>query len=148
MSMVLPTFLGISLSSLVLGGATTWHQVSMHASTYIGISENDTSGNVVEVFVAFFAILRSDVDAAHATLLGPMLSCLLFVLGSHCVYADWEQKKLAFGSMVPDACASLDCCALCPCPVDFPRCRAELSDQGGAANERARCCDVRGRAVL
>ena len=89
-----------------------------------------------------------DVDAAHAMLLGPMLSCLLFVLGSHCVYDDWEQKKLAFGSMVPHACASLDCCALCPCPTGFPRCLAELSDQGGAANDRARCCDVRWRAVL
>ena len=49
--------------------------------------------------------MRSDVDAAHAMLLGPMLSCLLFVLGSDCVYDDCEQKKLAFGSMVPHACA-------------------------------------------
>ena len=146
--MVLLTFLGMSLSSVFLGGAATWHQGSMHASTYISISVNDASGSAVDVMVAFFAAMGNNVDAAQAMLLGPMLSCLLFVLGSHCIYDGWEQKKLAFGSMAPHACASLDRWALCPCPADFPRCLAELSDQGGAASDRARRCDVRWRADL
>ena len=92
--------------------------------------------------------MENYADAIQATFLGPMPACLLFVLGSHSIYVGWEQKELAFGSMAPHAFATLDRWALCPCPADFPRCLAELSDQGGAANDRARCCDVRGRAVL
>ena len=98
--------------------------------------------------IVLVAIMGNYMGVVEATRLGSMLSYFLRVLDSYLIYGGWKLKKLAFGSMAPHACASLDCWALHPCPADFPRCLAELSDQGGAASDRARCCDVRWRAVL
>ena len=55
----------------------------------------------------FLAIMESNDGAARATLLGSMVSYILFVLGSYFSCDGWKQKLLAFCSMATHACVSL-----------------------------------------
>jgi len=91
--------------SAFLGMAT--EDISSYTSEIIAGLLNATFGNVVEMLVVVMALLHHDVIVVQSTLLGSILSNLLFVLGSCFIYGGLKQKELTFSSKAASTCTSL-----------------------------------------
>lgn len=94
----------IPLSSF-LGQST--EDISSYTNEVIAGLLNATFGNVVEMMVVFMALTQGQIGVVQATLLGSILSNLLFVLGSCFVYGGLQQRELKFSSKAATTCASL-----------------------------------------
>lgn len=94
----------IPLSSF-LGQST--EDISSYTNEVIAGLLNATFGNVVEMMVVFMALTQGQIGVVQATLLGSMLSNLLFVLGSCFVYGGLQQRELVFSSKAATTCTSL-----------------------------------------
>lgn len=91
--------------SAFLGMAT--EDISSYTSEIIAGLLNATFGNVVEMLVVVMALLHHDIIVVQSTLLGSILSNLLFVLGSCFIYGGLKQKELTFSSKAASTCTSL-----------------------------------------
>jgi len=94
----------IPLSSF-LGQST--EDISSYTNDVIAGLLNATFGNVVEMMVVFMALTQGQIGVVQATLLGSILSNLLFVLGSCFVYGGLQQRELIFSSKAASTCTSL-----------------------------------------
>lgn len=98
-------FLALVPLSGLLGQAT--EDISSYTSEIIAGLLNATFGNVVEMLVVVSALIHSDFIVVKSTLLGSMLSNLLFVLGSCFIYGGFKQTELTFSSKAASTCTSL-----------------------------------------
>jgi Ca2+:H+ antiporter len=91
--------------STFLGNAT--EDLASYTSQIVAGLLNATFGNVVEMMVTFMALMNGELDVVKATLLGSILSNLLFVLGSCFLYGGYKTKELTFCSKAASTCTSL-----------------------------------------
>jgi Ca2+:H+ antiporter len=98
-------FLAIIPLSAILTQAT--EDISSYTNEVIAGLLNATFGNVVEMLVAFMALYHRDIVVVQSTLLGSILSNLLFVLGSCFLYGGLQVKELTFSSKAASTCTSL-----------------------------------------
>lgn len=88
-----------------LGQAT--EDVSTYTSEIMAGLLNATFGNVVEMLVVVMALVHRDIVVVQCTLLGSILSNLLFVLGSCFIYGGFRSSELIFSSKAASTCTSL-----------------------------------------
>jgi len=88
-----------------LGQAT--EDISSYTSEIIAGLLNATFGNVVEMLVVVMALVHGEIIVVQSTLLGSILSNLLFVLGSCFIYGGLRQRELKFSSKAASTCTSL-----------------------------------------
>lgn len=88
-----------------LGQAT--EDISSYTSEIIAGLLNATFGNVVEMLVVVMALIHGEIIVVQSTLLGSILSNLLFVLGSCFIYGGFKQSELKFSSKAASTCTSL-----------------------------------------
>jgi len=98
-------FLALIPLSGYLGQAT--EDISSYTSEVLAGLLNATFGNIVEMMVAVCALMHGDIIVVQSTLLGSMLSNLLFVLGSCFVYGGSQVRELNFSSKAASTCTSL-----------------------------------------
>lgn len=91
--------------SAFMGMAT--EDISSYTSEVTAGLLNATFGNVVEMMVAVMALYHRDIIVVQSTLLGSILSNLLFVLGSCFLYGGLQTSELNFSSKAGSACTSL-----------------------------------------
>src|ERR1051325_835743 len=77
------TFLSAAGAILPLAGiiGTATEQLAVHAGQRIGGLLNATFGNVTELIISIFLLLKGEIDIVKASLTGSILGNLLLVLG-------------------------------------------------------------------
>lgn len=98
-------FMALIPISGYLGQAT--EDISSYTSEVIAGLLNATFGNIVEMMVAVAALCKRDIVVVQSTLLGSILSNLLFVLGSCFLYGGCQVRELNFSSKASSTCTSL-----------------------------------------
>lgn len=98
-------FMALIPLSGFLGQAT--EDICTYTSQILAGLLNATFGNIVEMMVAVMALYRRDIVVVQSTLLGSILSNLLFVLGSCFLYGGTQIQELRFSSKAASTCTSL-----------------------------------------
>ncbi|KAF5348369.1 hypothetical protein D9758_010887 [Tetrapyrgos nigripes] len=97
--------LGIVPLAALLGFGT--EQIALRTSSSVGGLLNATLGNVVELIIAGIALQRCELDLVQSSLLGGLLSNLLFVLGMAFVVGGYRFHQQEFQPMVAQLNSSL-----------------------------------------
>ncbi|THV06854.1 calcium/proton exchanger [Dendrothele bispora CBS 962.96] len=97
--------LGIVPLAAMLGFGT--EQIALRTSSSIGGLLNATLGNIVEMIIAGIALNRCELDLVQSSLLGGLLSNLLFVLGMAFVVGGYRFHQQEFQPMVAQLNSSL-----------------------------------------
>jgi len=109
-------FIAMVPLAALLGDFT--EEIASHTNQVIGGLVNATFGNMVEVIIAFQALLAGEIRVVQASMIGSIFSNLLLVLGCCFFFGGLKFKEQNFNSTA--AVANLSLLALCSIALVLP----------------------------